>query len=134
MKIFYDTNIFLDLLLKRERVKSAKTVIQSVLDGSVEGYISDITLLNIDYIAKKQVVDIRSFLYLITEHFKIVGAENKEMNDALLLTNKDLEDNLQYILAKTNHCHLIITNDKKFIETDIKVISSDRFNIKKAMG
>lgn len=125
MRIFIDTNIFLDLLLKRNNFKSAKGVIQSVLEGKNEGYVSDITLLNIDYIARKQVVEIRDFLQLISDFFIIVGAGNKEMNQALKIDNKDLEDNLQYVLAKRSMCELIVSNDNSFLKKDIKIVSSE---------
>jgi predicted nucleic acid-binding protein len=127
MRIFIDTNIFLDLLLKRKNFKSAKGVIQSVIEGVNAGYVSDITLLNIDYIANKQVVEIRSFLQLISDVFIVEGAGNKEMNQALKIDNNDLEDNLQYVLAKKYVCELIVSNDISFLNKDIKVVTSEKF-------
>jgi predicted nucleic acid-binding protein len=41
--------------------------------------------------------------------------------------NKDLEDTLQYILAKKENCDLIISNDENFYADDIEVISSEEF-------
>ena len=45
----------------------------------------------------------------------------------IFIDNNDLEDNLQYLIAKENKCEYIITNDKKFYTKDIKVLSSIEF-------
>ena len=52
MKIFIDSNIFLYLLLNRSSLFSSQKVIQNIIDGDNDGYVSDISLLNIDYVAK----------------------------------------------------------------------------------
>ena len=49
MKIFLDTNILLDLLLDREGSHDALIILNSIDIGLFEGFISDITLINIDY-------------------------------------------------------------------------------------
>ena len=59
--------------------------------------------------------------------FKIVGGSNTNIKKALELDNLDLEDNLQYVTAKESKCKIIITNDKKFINKDIKIFSSEEF-------
>ena len=87
----------------------------------------DITILNIDYIAKKQTKDIRSFLLLVNKMFKIAGGSNSNIKKALELDNYDLEDNLQYITAKESKCKIIVTNDKKFINKDIEILTSEEF-------
>lgn len=130
MKVFLDTNIFLDMLLGREQSANAKQIIQFIQDGFYQGYVADITLLNIDYVAKKQKKDIRKFFYFIEENFKIVGADNNDVLNALDVKNRDLEDNFQYILAKKSACYLIISNDKTFIKKDIPVLNSESFLIK----
>jgi predicted nucleic acid-binding protein len=54
MKIFVDTNIFLDLILKRDSFDKALLIFNAIEKRVFQGIIADITLLNIDYIAKKQ--------------------------------------------------------------------------------
>ncbi len=130
MKIFLDTNIFLDMLLRREQSANAKQIIQLIQDGLYQGYVADITLLDIDYVAKKQKQDIRKFFYFVEENFKIIGADNSDILNALDVKNSDLEDNLQYILAKKSACYLIISNDKKFLKKEIPVLDSESFLIK----
>jgi predicted nucleic acid-binding protein len=40
---------------------------------------------------------------------------------------KDLEDTIQYILAKKEGCELIISNDRDFFSEDILLMSSKEF-------
>ena len=127
MKIFIDTNIFLDLILKRKYYKEAMLIFNGIEQNRFTGYIADITILNIDYIAKKQVQDIREFLNVVNKTFVISGATNSMIKKALEIKNNDLEDNIQYLIAKEQNCKLIITNDKKFINKDLKVIGSEEF-------
>ena len=127
MKLFLDTNIFLDILFERENCIYAKDIIQSILDGAHDGYVADISILNIDYVAKKQMQEVRDFLHFIEKNFVIAGADNGDMLKALKLENHDLEDNLQFILAKKSACDLIISNDKTFIKSSLSVLNAKLF-------
>jgi len=127
VKIFIDTNIFLDLLLKRVQYKEAVTLLNAVEKGLFEATILDITLLNIDYVAKKQVTEIRAYISAINSIVTVLGADNESIKLALKIDNNDLEDNLQYIAAKNSKCALIITNDKNFYNNDIPLYSSQSF-------
>lgn len=127
MKIFLDTNIFLDLALGRKYSKEALMILNAVEKGYFQGFILDITLLNIDYVAKKQVKDIRGFLKLINDTFVVLGATNDTVKQALDIQNNDLEDALQYASAQNNSCDIIISNDKKFYAKSIPILSSIEF-------
>ena len=39
----------------------------------------------------------------------------------------DLEDTIQYGMAKKYNCELIISNDKNFVAKDMKILSSEEF-------
>jgi predicted nucleic acid-binding protein len=127
MKIFIDTNIFLDVILKREYYKEGLLILNNCSDKLFKGVISDITILNIDYIARKQIKDLRKFLKVINANFFVIGADNNMFSAALEIKNIDLEDNIQYCSAQDNDCEMIITNDRTFYEQDLKVISSSDF-------
>ncbi len=128
MKIFIDTNVFLDLLLKRELYNEALEILDGVANGRWSGYVLDITVLNIDYVAKKQMKNIQPFIQLLNDTFTIVGADNAIIEEALSLENSDFEDSVQYIVAKTLVCDVIVTNDKNFVKnSEIEVLSSKRF-------
>lgn len=127
MKIFIDTNIFLDLILKREEFEKALLLFNAVEKKLFDALILDITILNIDYIAKKQIKDVRDFLTLVNDNFQVVGSSNEQIAKALMVKNDDLEDNLQYTLAKENNCEVIVSNDKSFYSKGIELLSSKEF-------
>ncbi|MFA5233460.1 MAG: PIN domain-containing protein [Sulfurimonas sp.] len=127
MKIFIDTNIFLDLILKRESFHDALLLFNAVEKNLFLGVILDITVLNIDYIAKKQVKDIKEFIRLLNANFSVVGVSNEMIFEALEIENGDFEDTLQYLSAKSFDCECIVTNDKSFYVADIEALSSSEF-------
>ena len=127
MKKFVDTNIFLDLIMKREDFEYAILIFNAIEKRLHSGAVLDITLLNIDYIANKQVKDVKDFLSLVNRIFEVVGGTNKMFEDALSIQNVDLEDNLQYISAKKLMCDIIVTNDKTFYSKEIETCTSSTF-------
>ena len=127
MNIFIDTNVFLDVLLKRENYHYSLKILNSVLYNKFIAYVSDITLLNIDYVAKKQMKNIKEFIELVNDNFVVVGADNNIIRSALKINNNDFEDNVQYCCAKLFNCNVIITNDKKFIFDEIQIVNSIEF-------
>ncbi len=127
MNIFIDTNVFLDVVLKRENYQAGLSVLNACGENLFQGVVSDITLLNIDYVAKKQVSDLRKFLTVINDRFVVIGADNKAFSLALETNHSDLEDVVQYGAAERSGCELIVTNDKAFFQKDIRLISSSGF-------
>ena len=124
MKIFIDTNIFLDVILNRENVQASTQILNSCHQKIFDGYIADISLLNIDYIASKQTKDIRAFLQIINDSFTIIGADNSVFDLALQIDNHDLEDSVQYVCASIQKCDMIVSNDKRFYRGDVEVLDS----------
>jgi len=127
MKLFLDTNIFLDLLLQREGAEQAETLLNAIEIGLHDGIVLDITLVNIDYVAKRQNVDAKLFLSLIIKHFKVVGMNNALSLEALEIESSDFEDALQFVAAKSEGCEAIISNDKRFYSQNIPVVTSSDF-------
>jgi predicted nucleic acid-binding protein len=107
--------------------EQAERIFQLIQSQLYKGFVADITLLNIDYIARKQSCNVRQFLYFVEQNFNVLGTENKDILAALDLDNDDLEDNVQFVLAKKSCCNLIISNDKSFSQLDIPVINSRNF-------
>ena len=124
MKIFIDTNVFLDVILNRENVQASTQILNSCNQKIFDGYVADISLLNIDYIASKQTKEIRAFLQIINDSFSVVGADNKVFELAFNIDNKDLEDTIQYVCASMQKCDVIVSNDKGFYRGDVEVLDS----------
>jgi predicted nucleic acid-binding protein len=127
MKIFVDTNVFLDLLLSRERAAEAETLLNAVEAGLHEGVVLDISLVNIDYVAAKQGVDARAFLSLVVRHFRVVGIDNALAAEALEAASRDFEDAMQLVAARSQSCEVIVTNDKGFDAEGMVCCSSAEF-------
>ena len=124
MKIFIDTNVFLDVILNRENVQASTQILNSCHQKIFDGYVADISLLNIDYIASKQTKDIRAFLQIINDSFTVVGADNKVFELAFNIDNNDLEDTVQYVCASMQKCDVIVSNDKRFYRDDIEILDN----------
>lgn len=127
MKVFLDTNIFLDLIFKRKGFDKSLIILNAAEKGIFKCIVADISILNIDYIAKKQLKNIREFLTLINSIAEVIGANNNLVRQALDIHNTDLEDNLQFVLAQSSGCNLIVTNDKKFYTENIPIFTSAEF-------
>jgi predicted nucleic acid-binding protein len=127
MHIFIDTNIFLDLILKREKYQEALLIFNAIEKKIFDASILDITILNIDYVATKQIQNTDTFLLIVNQLFQVLGASNNTIEKALNIDNNDLEDNLQYICAKEAGCEIIITNDKNFYSKTIEKVNSLEF-------
>lgn len=134
MRLFVDTNIFLDVLLNRERhFKDSKMVMDIVkLDSKVEGYISEISLANIVYIARRAKLsdkEIRKFLLEIISIYNITSSSKERIIDAISFGLSDLEDSLQMVGALEEKCQYIITRDKKgFISSEnLEVVTPNKF-------
>lgn len=56
MKVFIDTNIFLDILCKREQfVDDALSIFDMAVDDRIQLLISDLSIANIKYITRKNI-------------------------------------------------------------------------------
>ena len=68
----------------------------------------------------------------INELCTIVEFSNSEVTKSCNLMKenkvfKDLEDTIQYVIAKKAKCDLILSNDNKFVSTDIKLLNTKEF-------
>ena len=74
----------------------------------------------------------RNEISKINQFCNIIDFTNKEveLTCALMQNNeifKDLEDTIQYVLAKKSGCDLIISNDKNFVSKDIALMNAQAF-------
>ncbi len=134
MKVFIDANIFIDIFnIDRKMHKYSLEIYKYLIKNESVIYTSCDLITTIYYIDSKR--DRNQALLNIQNIIKtlnIIYFSNKEIEDVckLMLKDKgyqDLEDTLQYILAKKQNCDLIISNDKNFISKDIPLITSKEF-------
>jgi predicted nucleic acid-binding protein len=132
-KIFFDANILLDLFdVNRVSHSYSKKAYEHAIKNC-ELFTSCDIITTLYYIGHK--IDknhILQNIQAVNKTLKIIEFSNQEVEQTcnLMLQNlqyKDLEDTMQYILAKKYECDLIVSNDVDFYSQDIKVLSSKEF-------
>jgi predicted nucleic acid-binding protein len=135
-KIFVDGNIILDYFTQdRPFSKYSEIVIDYFIFQNPDvSLITSCDLITTIYyvLSKKNKEEALFNIKDALDFLKLVSFSNQEVNQAikLMLTDKnfkDLEDTIQYVLAKENGCDLILTNDKDFYSPDIEILSSKEF-------
>jgi len=129
IRIYLDTNIYLNSILNRDKEISKK--ILSFLAGvDVELYLNDISIINIHYIIRKSLEreSVIEELRTIQKENNLVSVDEEIIENSLDSEFKDFEDAVQYFCAKKIDAELIITdNIKDFKLSDIRVISAKDF-------
>ena len=127
MRVMFDTNVLLDLLLDRDPfVKEAKILISKVEHGEFTGVLCATTLTTIHYLLLKSngkedaVTIIQSLLKL----FEIASVTRVVLQDALEINDKDYEDAVLYKSAYHSGSDMIVTRDRKgFSKAELPVMS-----------
>jgi predicted nucleic acid-binding protein len=130
-KIFVDSDILLDMLLKREEfVIYTRTLLARTKNDSFKLCTSTLILANIHYLVSKNIskkVAKESLRYLIGL-ITIVPFEEIHIISAINVDHVDFEDSIQYYIAKQNDCDLIISrNIKHYKKFDIPVLTAEQF-------
>jgi predicted nucleic acid-binding protein len=134
MRVFIDANIFLDIFDPyRPSHKDSMASYTFIVDSKYQIFTSCDLITTIYYIdSKKDKKQALLNIQAINKTLKVIEFSNKEIDECcdLMLEDdsyKDLEDTIQYIMAKKQECDLIISNDKNFVSKDIKIMSSEEF-------
>lgn len=114
MKVLFDTNVVLDVLLEREpHVHVAAKLFALVDNGRMEGSICATTVTTIFYIAAKSfgrnraLAQVRDLLGL----FAVAGVDREVLDRALGLDFADFEDAVAHEAARTSGAAAIVTRD-----------------------
>lgn len=132
MKVYLDTNVLLDVLLKREHFYEDSLEVLNLCENKEhEGWINLVTIANIFYIGSKLVgkKEARSIIETLISYLQITGTDRQLVTNALELDFNDFEDALQYTSAyRTDGIHAIITrNNKDFKNSYLPVFSPAEF-------
>ncbi|MDD2828625.1 MAG: PIN domain-containing protein [Sulfuricurvum sp.] len=133
-RLFLDANILVDFVddTRISHIQSKKIIIDS-LQRNVHLFTSCDIVTTVYYLsAKKDKKQALNEITKINRFCKIIDFSNNEVEEtcALMAQNsyfKDLEDTIQYILAKKALCDCIISNDQRFYSPDILLLSSEQF-------
>jgi len=123
-RVFYDTNVLLDILLKREPFYLASF---RSLNGSLthlsDGAISAITVSEIFYISRKlSDASIIEFFTFIRSKIEIAPTDGNSIDQSLISNFRDMEDAIQYYTAVSwGATHLLTRNVNDFLTNKTNV-------------
>lgn len=131
MKILLDTNIILDIALKREpHFTNSATVFSLIEQYGIEAFISATSINDIYYIARKEKGNeaARAFITELTKVVSIAGINKHTVLNALQSDIADFEDALQNFAAMDTNCDYIITRNKPdFRNANLTVLTPMEF-------
>ena len=130
MRLMIDTNIFLDVLLRREPFyESSRAVLKLCEDKRVQGFLSASSATDILYIVKKglrSTNEAYKALGNILDIVKVLTVTNEDVLNAFMRKAADFEDCLLAVCARSNQCSAIVTRNKKdFLDFGIAVMSPE---------
>ncbi|KYO66924.1 putative toxin-antitoxin system toxin component, PIN family [Thermovenabulum gondwanense] len=131
MKIMIDTNLVLDLLLKRKPFdEAAYKIFKLSEEEKIEAFIASFAITDIYYFLRKELsheICIEAINTLM-EIAKPVSIAKKDIEKALRFSEfNDLEDALQLQCAKKIKADYIVTRDERFLKLTNKAITPDEF-------
>ena len=126
MKLLIDTNVVLDVLLRREPFfRTAAEVLNLTQRDEVREYVSASAITDIYYIANKQMKDrdaVRDLLKRLLMIVSVAAVSEREIQNALNLAWGDFEDSVQYSVALLNEMDGIVTrNPSDYQEANIRI-------------
>ena len=126
MKLLIDTNVLLDVLLKREPFYEASAdVLKLTQRDDVREYISASAVTDIYYIAHRQLKDkaaVKELLKRLLMVVSVAAVSEREIVSALELVWSDFEDSVQYSVALLNKMDGLVTrNPADYADADIAI-------------
>ena len=134
MRILVDTNVYLDLLLKRdEKGIVAKDFFANCLRTKSQTFLTTISLRDIEYVVHKFTHDSLSARQAALDAYRlsseIIGITASDAINTLNSNMKDFEDSLLLEAAKRENLDLIVTNNiKDFEGNGFPVITPQKYN------
>ena len=132
MRMMIDTNIILDVLIRRaEFYEYSTAALKLCEERKIEGFISASAVTDIFYITRRalgSVEDAYRVMNSILNIVRILTVTNEDVIKAFQVKASDFEDCLMATCALSNKCDGIITRNKKDFETfGIEVHRPDEF-------
>jgi predicted nucleic acid-binding protein len=132
MKVLVDTNVVLDVFLKRPPFyQNSFKIFQLIDQERIYGCLSASSITDIFYLLCKDrhnPGEVYKIMDELTALFSIIPVSETTIAGALALRWKDFEDSVQFMTAKENGVTHIITRNKTDYETvDIPCVSPDEY-------
>lgn len=135
-RVFVDANIINDIYDQNRRFhESSFQCLEYCLEHDVVLVTSCDIVTTVYYITTKSRDAQKALdaLAQVNDIFEIVPFDNALLAEAIQLMQQDtayvdLEDTLQFVMARQAGCDLILTNDTHFVAKGIKTVSSPDFS------
>ncbi|MFZ1728624.1 MAG: PIN domain-containing protein [Bacteroidota bacterium] len=129
MRILFDTNVLLDVLLAREPfAQSALRLLDMADRGKIEGLLCATTITTIHYLTTKALgaAAARKSIRTMMKIFTVAAVDGDVLTRALDLPMKDYEDAVLHESAIVSEAQGIVTrNVRDFVKSRIPVYSPD---------
>lgn len=121
IKIFFDTNILMDVLMEdRPMTEISNKIFQTVLSNKAEGVLVAQSFVDASYMYLRKnpggYDKFRDFVAKLCNFFNIHYIDTFAINYACNHPTGDFEDDAMYHVAKLSFCDVIVTSDKLFKE------------------
>ena len=134
-KVFLDANVILDTYDENRpfHKESSKAIITLLEQKNVNIFTSCDIITTLYYVlSKKGKTEALDSILDVNELCTVIEFANKEIEESCQLMKqnknyKDLEDTIQYVMAKKSNCDLILSNDKGFVSENVVLMSSKEF-------
>ena len=124
MKVFIDTNIFLDYIQQRpEGWKEAEIIFFLAIHGDIELLVSDLSIANMRYVTRKDIALEHFYAVMkgLRPFYHIVTLGSSVVDKAYQVETKDFEDALQYYAAEQAGADCVVTRNLKDFDFAITV-------------
>ena len=129
MKVLIDTNIVLDVLCNRQGLMEASRKVMQLCEvGKINGALCTLSLVNISYIARKQLNrdQIKEIVRQMGLIFHVEDLKQQNLQRAVDSDMKDFEDAVQAECARRIKAQYIVTrNIKDFTESPVPAIKPE---------
>ena len=130
IRLFVDTDIILDVLLKRAHFRAAAAVLSRIENREFRGYTTAVVFANIHYIVARQAGKKKSLQNLrkLRKILSILPVDEQIIDEALLSDTADFEDAIQYVTAKSHGIDFIVTRNKADYEVSaVPALTAEEF-------
>lgn len=130
MKLMIDTNVILDVFIKRQPFyEQSRKILELCENKAVQGFVTASSITDIFYIVRKSTHSTETAYNCLGALFdivKILPVTNDNVISAYAMKAQDFEDCLLAVCAVSNGCEYIVTRNKSdFKGFDIPAVSPD---------
>jgi predicted nucleic acid-binding protein len=134
-RVFLDANIILDMYDKNRpfHKESSEAIYTLLQHKDIDIFTSCDIITTLYYVlSKKGKTKALDSILDVNEMCSVIEFANQEIAESCRLMKsdknfKDLEDTIQYVMAKKVGCDLILSNDKGFVSDEIELMGSWEF-------